>query len=81
MHKIKNKNKFEIFSFVNRGISIYNNLSSPFKKAKNTNIFKTNLKKMLLNKQLNQIGHYTNKKPNNKFKSIQINKKEKCLKI
>lgn len=48
MHKIKNKNKFGSFSFINRGISSYNKLSSPIKKAKNVKIFKRTLKKYFL---------------------------------
>lgn len=66
MHKIKTKNIFGKLSFINRGISIYNNLSSPLKRSKNTNIFKKNVKKLLLDRQLVQSMQLTIKKPKKK---------------
>lgn len=75
MHKIKNK--FEVFSFVDRRIFSSNNynLSSP--ESINKNILKSNLKKMPRNKQLIQIGQWTNKNQTiNKLKSIKINQEK-----
>lgn len=66
VHKIKNKNKYGVFSFVNRGISTFNVIPSPIKKAKNVNQFKKKIKSLLYNKQLSNL---INMKPKRKFHS------------
>lgn len=56
IHNIKIKKKFGSCSYINRGNSVYNYLSSsPMKKSKNDLIFKENLREMILDDQLSQI--------------------------
>ena len=66
LYKVKSRNKYGISCFTNRGISAFNVVPSPIKKAKNVILFKKKIKSLLIEKQIIELV----KKPKKKKKYI-----------